>query len=121
MPATSERRRQPRLNTVGVVVRHQRGCGAGTSAGGPCSCEPGFQAQVWSARDRKTIRKTFRTLSEAHSWRQEAQVALRKGTLRAPSEITVEKAAADWPQFQGSRASDRPRSRSCVARGAREA
>ena len=28
--------------------------------GGGCSCQPGYQAQVWSPRDRKTIRKTFR-------------------------------------------------------------
>ena len=43
--------------------------------GGGCSCQPGFQAQVWSPRDGKTIRKTFRSLSDARAWRAEAQTA----------------------------------------------
>ena len=51
---------------------------------------------MWSARERKTIRKTFGTLSEARAWRQESQVALRKGTLRSPSQTTLKEAADDW-------------------------
>jgi hypothetical protein len=46
---------------------------------------PTYQEQVWSMRDRKPIRKTFVTIGEAKAWRQESQIALRKGTLRAPS------------------------------------
>ena len=57
---------------------------------------PTFQAQVWSPVDRRPIRKTFATISEAKAWRQESQVALRKGTLRAPSPITLTEAAEDW-------------------------
>jgi integrase len=76
------------------VLRHVRGCRS--RQGGRCSCTPAYQAQVWSAREHKTIRKTFRTLSEARAWRQESQVALRKGTLRAPSPTTLSEAAQDW-------------------------
>lgn len=78
----------------GVVLRHGRGCAS--RQGGRCSCTPSYQAQVWSARDRKTIRKTFRSLREARVWRQESQVALRRGTLRAPSPTTLSVAAQEW-------------------------
>jgi len=61
-----------------------------------CSCRPAYQAQVWSPRDRKTIRKTFPTLPEARAWRQETHVALRTGTFGTPSAISVGEAAAEW-------------------------
>jgi integrase len=61
-----------------------------------CSCTPSYQAQVWSPRDQKPIRKTFATLADARAWRQESQVALRKGTLRAPSQTTLQQAADEW-------------------------
>jgi integrase len=51
---------------------------------------------VWSARDSKTIRKTFPTVVEARRWRQESQVALRAGRLRAPSPLTLEQAVTQW-------------------------
>jgi integrase len=57
---------------------------------------PSYQAQVWSTRERKTIRKTFLTLTAARSWRHESQVALRKGTLRSTSHLTLEQAANAW-------------------------
>jgi integrase len=47
-------------------------------------------------REHKTIRKSFRELSEARAWRQESQVALRKGLLRSPSQITLAEAAEEW-------------------------
>src|SRR3954468_21045005 len=78
----------------GIVVRHSRGCG--TRGGGRCSCTPAYQAQVWAARKHKTIRKTFPTLAGARAWRQESQIALRKGTLRAPSPTPLDEAAAEW-------------------------
>src|SRR5919199_1413562 len=77
----------------GVQVRHSRSCGS--RMGTACSCLPRFQAQAWSARDRKPIRKTFATVAEAVAWRQEAQVALRKGSLRAPTAVTLEEAAQE--------------------------
>jgi hypothetical protein len=89
--ATGKRRRS---RYEGIVLRHARGCRSRDGAG--CSCTPGYQAQVWSARERKTIRKTFRSLVDARTWRQESQIALRKGQLRSPSEITLIEAAAEW-------------------------
>src|SRR4051794_9526393 len=78
----------------GVVLRHSRGCRSRT--GERCSCSPAFQAQVWSSADQKTIRKTFGTLTEARTWRHESQVALRKGTLRSASRLTLGEAAESW-------------------------
>jgi integrase len=85
-------RRQSRPE--GIVVRHSSYCP--NKSGGACDCRPGYQAQVFSQRDRKTIRKTFRTLSDARAWRAEAHSALRLGTLRAPTRTTVAEAAAEW-------------------------
>jgi integrase len=76
------------------VARHRRGCPA--LDGGACSCRPAFQAQVWSPRDGKTIRKTFATPGEARAWRAEAQTALRRGALRAPTKTTVREASEVW-------------------------
>jgi hypothetical protein len=71
----------------GIVVRHARSCGS--RVGGRYSCRPSYQAQVWSGRERKTIRKTFRELGEARAWRHESQVAIRNGLLRSPSQTTL--------------------------------
>jgi integrase len=88
----SKKRRRSRFE--GIVVRHSRSCRS--RHGDRCSCRPSFQAQVFSAQDGKTIRKTFRDLAEARAWRQESQVALRKGLLRSPSQATLNDAAAEW-------------------------
>jgi integrase len=86
--------RRPRARPEGIVVRHSRGCA--THSGSACRCRPGYQAQVFSQRDGRTIRKTFRTLSDARAWRAETHRALRLGTLRAPTRITVAEAGAEW-------------------------
>jgi integrase len=78
----------------GIQVRHQTRCSS--RVGGACSCSPSYQAQVWSARDRKAIRRTFRSLAEARAWRQESQVAVRRLTMRAPTSITLREAAEVW-------------------------
>ncbi len=88
--------RANRLHAEGVVLRYQRRCPAQAGDRRLCSCTPTFQAQAWSPRDRKTIRKSFPTLPEARAWRQEAQVALRRGALRAPTSITLAEATQDW-------------------------
>jgi integrase len=56
----------------------------------------GYRASVWSARDRTRIRRTFPTLAAAKAWRQDAQVALRRGEMRAPVQTTLEEAAKRW-------------------------
>ena len=78
----------------GVVVRHRHGCHS--DGGGPCSCRPGYQAQAYAPRERRTIRKTFASLAEARAWRQETQVALRRRKLRAPTRTTLAEAAEEW-------------------------
>lgn len=77
---------------TGIEIRHSRDCRAKTS--GRCNCRPSYQAAVWSNRDRKRIRKTFATLGAAKAWRRDALTALERGTMRAPSPVTV-RAAAD--------------------------
>src|SRR5690349_21610361 len=83
-----------RARHVGIEVRHARWCRS--REGGTCNCPKTYQAQVWSARDGKPIKRTFPTLSAAKAWRHDALVALRRGTLRAPTKITVADAAAAW-------------------------
>jgi integrase len=83
-----------RRRPEGVVIRHSTGCAS--REGSACDCRPGYQAQVFSARDQKTIRKTFKTLSEARAWRAETHAALRAGTVRAPTRATLAEAAEDW-------------------------
>ena len=78
----------------GIAVRHARTCPARSD--GRCRCSPAYQAQVWSPRDRKRISKTFPTLAAAKSWRHDADVALRRGTLRAEASQTLSRASDDW-------------------------
>ncbi|HEV2773895.1 MAG TPA: tyrosine-type recombinase/integrase [Thermoleophilaceae bacterium] len=78
----------------GVVVRHRRACAI--RAHGSCSCRPAYQAQAYSAREQRTIRRTFASLAEARGWRQDTQVALRRRKLRAPTRTTLSEAAAEW-------------------------
>jgi integrase len=48
------------------------------------------------AKDGKKLRKTFPNLSEAKGWRADATSAIRKGTLRSPSRLTLQEAADEW-------------------------
>jgi len=78
----------------GIRVRHGKLCPS--RSGGACRCRPTYQASVWSAREGKRLFKTFATLAEAKAWRTEAQVALRRGTIRAGSSRTLRAAAEAW-------------------------
>jgi integrase len=84
----------PPRRPEGIQPRHARACAA--RRGAPCSCTPSYQAQVFSKRERKVIRKTFRTLAEAKAWRQDSLVALRKGRMRSPTRTTLNEAAELW-------------------------
>lgn len=84
-----------RRRAEGIVIRHSRSCASEQGAGN-CDCHPGYQAQVFSARDGKTIRKTFKNLTDARAWRAETHSALRAGTLRAPTKTTLREAAEEW-------------------------
>jgi integrase len=83
-----------RPHPEGIVARHGRHCPA--SAGEACDCRPAYQAQVYSPGDRKTIRKTFRTLAAARAWRASSKSALQFGALRAPTRTRLAEAAEGW-------------------------
>lgn len=72
---------------TGIQVRHTRSCR--TQEGGACNCKPSYRAEVYVHRSKTKVRKTFRNLSEAKSWRHDAASALRKGTMSAPSKTTI--------------------------------
>jgi integrase len=96
MPTSQDRRprrRSPRkARHEGITVRHQSRCAA--RDGRECNCRPTYQAQAYSRRDSKTLRKTFPTLAAAKAWRSEAQTAIRHGTLRGPSDVMIAEAGA---------------------------
>jgi integrase len=60
----------------GIRKRHSKGCR--TRSGKRCNCKARFEAWVFSKRDGKKIRKTFRHRSEAKTWRGEALVAISR-------------------------------------------
>ena len=65
-----------------------------TPGGGDCRCP--YQATVYSARERKLIRKQFERLGEARTWREDARGAVRAGKMRAPKPTTLPEA---WEAF----------------------
>ena len=75
----------------GISVRHADGCGAQIDQ--RCTCSPAYRAEVYSKRDAKKIRRSFRTLAEAKTWRADALRGARTGMLRAPSAATIGAAA----------------------------
>jgi integrase len=79
---------------VGIVVKHRAGCASEQAA--RCNCRKIYQASVWSARDRRRIRRHFDTLNDAKVWRAESYGKLRRRELRAPSAMTFEQAAELW-------------------------
>jgi integrase len=83
-------------STPGITIRHARSCPTHRDRQARCNCKPTYQAHVWSARERKRIRKTFPTLSAAKTWRQDALPELRKGTMRAPTQTTLRQAWEAW-------------------------
>ena len=82
---TFEQTRHPGIRRV-----HSRECPAPERR---CRCEPRYQAAVWSARERKRIRKHFDSEKAAAKWRRDTASALENGTLAAPSKRTVKQAA----------------------------
>lgn len=87
-------RSQRKPSHEGITVRHGRSCAS--RASDACNCKPSFQAHVYDARERRRIRKTFATVSEAKAWRREAMTALSRGTMKAPTKQTLRDAADAW-------------------------
>ena len=88
-PQTKRRKPRPKRHT-GISVRHSKNCA--TEAGRRCNCFPSYQAQAYSRRDRKTLRKSFPTLAAAKAWRVDAQAAIRRGLMRGPGDTTIREA-----------------------------
>src|SRR5215211_2728667 len=86
--------RTKRTSPTGIRARHSRSCRSRDR--GACSCRPTWEANVYSRRDRKQIRKTFPTQAAAKAWRADALSALNRGQLRAPTRTTVREAAEAW-------------------------
>ena len=78
----------------GISLRHQRTCPS--REGNRCRCTPSYQAQAWSARDRKRLTRTFPTLAAAKGWRHDAIAGLRSGALVVGGQATLKQAAAEW-------------------------
>ncbi len=78
----------------GIRKRHSKGCSV--RQGGRCTCNAGWEASIYLAREKKKVRKTFPREGEARSWRADALVAATAQCLRTPSQITVEQAAWLW-------------------------
>lgn len=79
---------------AGIVKRHARACRS--RRGGGCSCQPTYEAWVYSPRDGRKVRRSFRNYAEARSWRADAKRQIDLGELRAPSQTTLREAAEKW-------------------------
>jgi integrase len=81
----------------GIRVRHARGCAVTRGTGKRCSgspvCVPTYEASVGTGTRGKKRRKTFATLQEAERWRLVIRTAVRDGSYKAPSRLTVRVAA----------------------------
>jgi integrase len=75
---------------TGVRQRHGLNC----NRKGRCDCP--WEASVYSKRDAKKIRKTFPTKAAAVTWRDDSRSAVRKGSMSAPTAITISEAADAW-------------------------
>ena len=64
--------------------------------GGECDCDPPWEASVWSAFDKRKIRKTLPTKQAAIKWRRKHLGLAESGQLRAPTEITLAQTAYTW-------------------------
>jgi integrase len=85
--------RRKRSTPTGIRVRHARPCPAARDTSASCKCRPSYEAAVYSARDKRQIRKSFPTRAAALAWRADATTAVRKGTMRAPTSTTLREAA----------------------------
>jgi integrase len=84
----------------GVFVRHQRDCRART--GGRCGCRPTYQAQVYDRVTGRRKSRSFPSAAAARTWRQDAMLALRRGSFRPGRPVAVRQAAGEW--IEGARA-----------------
>jgi hypothetical protein len=77
-----------------IKKRHSANCPARRDK--RCTCNGGYRAEVYSARDGKKLRKTFAQKSEAESWAADVKRGVDLGALRAPTKRTLGEVAAAW-------------------------
>ena len=82
---------------AGIRQRHGNRCARPASG---CKCP--WQAEVYSTRDGKKIRKLFPTKGAARDWRNDATTAVRRRIMGAPTSTTLREAAKAW--LEGARA-----------------
>jgi integrase len=85
------------MAATGIRQRHGNGCNRPKSG---CKCP--WQAEVYSPRDGKKIRKLFPGKSEAQTWRDDWKGRVKRKEVRAPTPQTVREAADAW--LEGARA-----------------
>ena len=82
---------------TGLRIRHSRQCAS--TAGAKCNCVASVEAWAYDRRNKTKIRKTFTgkgALDAAKVWRADATGAVRRGTMRAPTQTTLREAAEAW-------------------------
>ena len=98
--------------TEGVRVRHREACPA--NDGRACKCRPRYEAQVWT-RETGKIRRSFRDLPAAKSWRRDALRDAERGTLAAPSKTTLKRDVQDLCDRMQAAGSDASTIRNAIA------
>src|SRR5947208_1485187 len=78
----------------GVEARHSKLCRSRQSD--RCDCKPTYQANVWHNGERRRIRKSFKTVAAANSWRREAIIAIESGAMTAQSARTLNEVAEEF-------------------------
>lgn len=81
--------------STGIEARHSRACATKDGAR-HCTCTPTYQANVWDAKARQRIRKTFPSRSAAKQWRHDAIAALRRGELSADRGLPLCEVVDQW-------------------------
>ena len=85
--------RVERTKYPGIYRVHKRTCDG--KSGPACKCPKSYQASVYSAREKKSIRKHFERLDTARACREDVAGAIRQGKMQAPTTTTPDRAAAD--------------------------
>lgn len=75
----------------GIVRKHSRACSAPAKR---CNCKPSYLATAKASGQR--VRKTYRNLAEAKSWRADTLAKMQRGEVRAATKLTLREFADDW-------------------------
>lgn len=57
---------------------------------------PSYRASVWSARDGRKLRKSFRTMAAAKAWRADTMAGIKVGKIRASQPPRFEDVFGRW-------------------------